>query len=177
MLTICKYIVITLLVSILAGCGFHLRGHTPLPPELKVMYLQTNAPYSDFTKQLKLMLNSAKVTLVDEQQAAPITLQILSAADSQLLTSSSASGQTNTYALNYTVIYQLLNNRGQVIEGPQTVITTRNYSVTSNQVLGDTTVQNALLLQMQRDAIYQMINRLRTPQLLKALAAQAKITP
>ncbi len=166
-----------LLLLAVTGCGFHLRGHQPLPEELKVLHLQTNSPYSDFTKQLKSFLTSAKVVLVDTSQAAPLTLQILSERSSQQLASVSASGQTNAYSLLYTVTYVLLDRQGQPIQAPQTVSTSRSYSVTSNQVLGDTNVQNILIAQMQRDVIYQMLNRLSSPRTVQMLAAKINSTP
>jgi LPS-assembly lipoprotein len=172
MITFCRSLFVTLLAVLLTGCGFQLRGYEPLPDQLKVLYLQTDSPYSAFTKQLKVFLTSAKVTIVDRPQAAPVTLQILSDNTAQTLTSTGASGQTNTYTLTYTVVYQLLARNGEVIQSPQTVSTMRNYSVTSNQVLGDTNVQNTLLGQMRRDVIYLMLNRMRTPQALKAISAK-----
>ncbi|HVT37222.1 MAG TPA: hypothetical protein VHE37_16680 [Nevskiaceae bacterium] len=35
----------TLLVLLLAGCGFHLAGNRPLPPQLKSVYIDVVAPY------------------------------------------------------------------------------------------------------------------------------------
>lgn len=164
-----QLIILLFLSSTLTACGFHLRGHAPLPAQLKVLYLQTNAPYSDFTKQLKSTLTSAKVMLADNAKAAPFTLQILSEGSSQQLTGTSSNGQTSTYISIYTVVYQLLNRNGAAIISPQTVSTSRSYSVTSNQLLGDISVQNNLNQQMQREAIYQMVNQLRAPQTLDIL--------
>ncbi len=167
-----RLLLLLILAFTLTGCGFHLRGYEPLPAQLKILYLQTNAPYDDFTKQIKTMLSSAKVTLVEHSVAAPLTLQILTEGSSSQLTGTSASGQTNTYSLAYSVTYQILNRQGAVIQAPQIVTVTRSYSVTSNQVLGDTNVQNNLIIQMQRDAIYQIMNRLRSPETLRELSAK-----
>jgi len=164
-----KFSILCFLLFTLTACGFHLRGHSPIPPELSVLYLQTDSPYSAFSKQLKQYLIASKVNLVESAEDAPITLKVISAKSSQALTSSGANGQTNTYNLAYTVTYQLLNNNGVAIQTPQTVVSTRDYSVTSNQLLSDTNVQSSLVDQMQREAIYQMITRMRAPNTLKTI--------
>jgi LPS-assembly lipoprotein len=155
----------------LTACGFHLRGHGSLPPQLRVLYLQSSNPYGVFTKQLQQVLRSIGVTLVQNAQEAPVTLQILAENTGQQLSSQGVSGQVSTYVLSASVSYQLLDAHGRVIQALQTVTTTRNYSVNSNQVLGDISVQGSLQNDMWRDLINQLFNRLRAHSTLRALAA------
>lgn len=160
---------ILLFTTVIAGCGFHLRGHEPLPVQLHTMYLESNQPYSSLTKQLQQTLQSVGVTLTQTAQAAPVTLQLLQDNFTQTTTAIGSGLQTSTYLLNYSISYQLLDNKGRVLQAPQTINTTRNYSITSNQILGDTNVQANLKDEMQRDVIYQLFNHLRSRNTLKAL--------
>lgn len=153
----------------LAACGFHLRGQEPLPPQLKHLYLQTGNPYDPLAKELETVLRSAGVVLVQDAQDAPVTLQILSAGMSQQITGQGASGQLTAYLLSYSVTYQLLDVHGRVIQEPQTVTTTRPYSISANQVLGDTSVHQSLQNDMRRDAVGQLIYRLHAKKALQAL--------
>jgi LPS-assembly lipoprotein len=164
-----KLFLLLILVCSLTACGFHLRGYAPLPPELHTLYLQSNSPYSALTKQLQQVLKSSGVILVQDSQDAPLTLQILSDNFGQQITGQGASGQISTYQLSYTVSYQLLDAKGRVVQPPQMVGTTRSYAINSNQILGDTTVQTGLKDDMRRDLIYQLLNRLRSRNTLKAL--------
>lgn len=161
-----------LLLSInfaLTACGFHLRGYEPIPAQLQTLYLQTDTQHSSFTKELTQSLQSAQITLVKDSVNAPLILQILNEGSTQQATSSGSGGQTTTYLLIYTVKYQLLDQVGNIVLPKQTITITRNYSVSANQLLGDTNTRNMLLGDMQRDAIYQILNRLRMPSTLQAL--------
>ncbi len=153
----------------LSGCGFHLRGHAPMPPQLSVLYLQSDQPYSALTKELRQVLRSAKITLTQNAASAPITLQIVSDRFTQQVTSLGASGQTSTYQLNYVVSYQLLTRQGQVILGPDTVTSSHSYSITTNQVLSGINYQSNLQAQMQREVIFQIMERLRSARTMRAL--------
>ena len=157
----------------LTACGFHLRGYYPVPPELHTLCLQTELPYDEFTKQLKWYLVANKIQLVDDQKQAPITLKILSADYSQTQTAMGANQQTKVFNLVYNVDYQLLDRNGRALQEPQTIVVSRNYSVTSNQLLGDQTVQSNLVTQMQRDAIYEIMARISSKSTIKAIYDEA----
>ena len=114
-------------------------------------------------------LRSIGVIVVPCAQQAPITLQILCADFTQTIASVSSSGQMTTYLLTQTINYQLLDCKGCVIQGPLTASTTRTYSIAANQILGDSAALNSLRVEMQRDAIYQVLNHLRSPCMQAAL--------
>ncbi len=154
---------------LLSGCGFHLRGYAPLPAQLHVLHLQTDEPYSPLSKRLQKILQSMGIILVPCAQQAPVTLQILASNFIQMITSVGSSGQITTYILTQTIVYQLTDCSNKVIYGPQTVSTTRTYSIAANQILGDTAALNSLKNEMQRDVIYQILNHLRAPCTQRAL--------
>lgn len=153
----------------LSGCGFHLRGYEPLPPQLKVIYLQTSEPYSAFIKQLKKTLYDVGVLLTENSDQSAVTLEINSAILTQTPTNFGSNGQVTTYLLTYTVTFQLLDRHGKTILGPESVTTTSNYSITSNQILGDMNAQQNLESDLRRDAIYQLLSRLRSYSTMEVL--------
>lgn len=158
-----KIISILLLAFFLTACGFHLRGSEPIPTELKTLQLITENTLSDFTELLKQALQSRGIQLVSNQQKAN-ALHILSANLNQQVTSIGSGGQNTIYLLTYSVKYQLLNEKGQLINSGKTISTTRNYSAGSNQILADTYVQQDLVADMQRDVIAQLIYQLTLTQ-------------
>lgn len=164
-----KFLLLCSLALSLPGCGFHLRGHEPLPPELHVLYLQSADPYDPLTKELRQVLQTIGVIMAQDSVSAPVTLQIINENFSQQLGAQGAGGQLTTYVLIYTLAYQLLDPKDRVIQASQTITSTRNYQVNANQLLGDLSVQESLKEDMRRDLINQLLNRLRSRNTLKAL--------
>lgn len=162
---------------LLTGCGFHLRGHEPLPPQLHTLYVKSDNPYGAFTKSLERTLHGIGVIVVQDPKQAPYTLQILSEDFSQELTSQGASGQLSTYVLVYTVSYQLVAINGTIIKGPSIVTSTRSYSAASNQISGDINIQNSLKDDMQLDAVVQILTHLRARSTVQLLTQTPAGTP
>ena len=52
-----RHRIITLLlglaVLVTAGCGFHLRGTTQIPPELQKLQISTGDPYGEQTRAIR----------------------------------------------------------------------------------------------------------------------------
>lgn len=162
-------LIFLLFTLLLTGCGFHLRGYEPLPPQLHILYLETSAPFSPFNKQLRQTLRSMGICFVTCVAKAPITLQLLDESFSQTTTSVSSGGQVTTYLLTQTISYQLKDLRGNILQGPQCVSTSRSYSISSSQILGDTSALENLRMEMERDVVYQLLNHLRSPSTLQAI--------
>ena len=62
-----RHRIITLLlglaVLVTAGCGFHLRGTTQIPPELQKLQISTGDPYGEQTRAIRqqLLLNNVQI--------------------------------------------------------------------------------------------------------------------
>lgn len=165
-----SYIVILFLTFSLTACGFHLRGYEPLPPQLKVLFIDSLHPYDPLIKDLQRVLRTSGVYVANGPHCAPITLQIISDSFAQSSTSVGTGGQVTTFVISYTVVFQLLDHTGQPILCPQTVVSTRTYAITSNLLLSNINAVSGLQDEMRRDLIYQILNRLRAPIVLQALS-------
>lgn len=157
-----KILLIFVLIITLTACGFHLRGHEPLPSQLQTLYVASNNPYDTFTTELMQTLKNSGVYPTQNAQAAPVTLQILDQNSALVPVSYGNVGQTTLYTLNYKVKYQLLDRAGITLLEPQTITITRSYSVTSSQISSDLYARQELEQEMRRDAIYQLLNNLRS---------------
>ena len=152
-----------LLVLTLSGCGFQLRGYGSQPTlPFHTLYIDANPPYTNFNKALRQALSAIGVD-ARLSPPAPITLHILSQNFSRTITSLGNAGQTTTYLLSFTILFQLSDNTQHRLSPPQEVRATRNFSITSNQLGGDLNTQIDLQEDMQRDVIQQLIARLAAP--------------
>ena len=88
---------VAVLSTLIAGCGFHLRGPVHLP--FDSMYVLA-APTSLFAAQFKRAVGvGSKTRITDNQKDAQVTLQILNEArEKQILSLSGAGRVSNTAA-------------------------------------------------------------------------------
>lgn len=62
---------VVLMASLLAGCGFHLRGDYSVPDELNTLSLTSYDPYSTFTRMMKGQLRLSEVEIVPPAANVP----------------------------------------------------------------------------------------------------------
>jgi LPS-assembly lipoprotein len=144
----------------LSSCGFQLRGSQPLNPLFQEIYIKTEDPYGQLTRNLREYLKMSGAHVTDTPGEAPTVLNILSETKTQALLSVSSNQQTRQYNLILTVTYEITNAKGVVLVPPQTAIETRAFTTVSDQILGGTNEQNTMYQQMQQAIVYDMMNRL-----------------
>lgn len=164
-----KFILGLITLLLLSSCGFKLRGHDALPAPFKVMYVRSYNPYDSFTKQLIRTLQKRGTIITQSPCNAPLTLDIMNDLITRQTSTISASTQLIQYKLVETVTYQLLDKRGNVITPPQSITTSRTYSVNINQMLAGNDAQTQLLPDMRRDIIFQLMLRLSSQETLRAI--------
>jgi LPS-assembly lipoprotein len=155
-----RLVIILFTMTLLASCGFHLRGEVPLAPPLKRMYLQSPDPYGELARNLRLGLTAAGVQLTDSASQAATVLEILNEKTTQQLLSVGGTQQTRQYNLLLSVTFQVHSPKGKVLIAPQTVTDTQALTVQADQILGGSNEQNNLYQQMRQDIVFTLLNRL-----------------
>jgi len=124
-----------LLLLLLAGCGFQLRGATTVPPEMARTYIETTDRHSVFYRSLREQLRTAGVAVVDSPLDATATFAIESDLTGQRVLSVSARNVPREFEVFYTVFYSLrtedktlMNTRSQTLS--------RDYTWDETLVLG-----------------------------------------
>ena len=80
-----RHRIITLLlglaVLVTAGCGFHLRGTTQIPPELQKLQISTGDPYGEQTRAIRQQLLLNNVQIIESGDATLPVLKITSSSE------------------------------------------------------------------------------------------------
>ncbi|HQC71996.1 MAG TPA: LPS assembly lipoprotein LptE [Candidatus Competibacteraceae bacterium] len=152
-------------VLLLAACGFQPRGQAQLPPELAVLYIQSQTaiatPPGLVSRKLRTLLASSGVTVVNDPAQATATLVVLRESDGRRTVSADRFDVKREYILAYDVSYEVRLVNGKVLVPAESLIANRALLFDENQVLGFEAAQEALANSMAEDLAWQIIRRLQ----------------
>ena len=152
-------------VLLLAACGFQPRGQAQLPPELAVLYIQSQTaiatPPGLVSRKLRTLLASSGVTVVNDPAQATATLVVLRESDGRRTVSADRFDVKREYILAYDVSYEVRLGNGKVLLPAESLIANRALLFDENQVLGFEAAQEVLANSMAEDLAWQIIRRLQ----------------
>lgn len=149
-----------LIVILITGCGFKLRGFVDLPPWLNNIAIVAHDAHRDLVPMLKDQLQAYKLNVISDPTKAAYLLIIEKDLSQQIITSISASTTPRQYQLVYTVQYSLIKADGQPIISSNSVSITRQLTVNNDRILGSDSEGMMIHREMHRDAVMQIINRI-----------------
>lgn len=144
---------------LLASCGFHLQGRTPLPPLLERAYVQADDRQSDFVQGLRKALLASGAQLADRPEDASAVVQILTDQVTERVLSVSASNLPREYELTHTVRFAVLQS-GEELLPVQEVEATRDMTFDERTLLAKEREQAILREALARDLVGMVMRRL-----------------
>lgn len=187
-----KLSLILLLASLLAACGFKLRGSADLPAhQLPFATIALSlAPTSEFHAQLKRAIeaSSAGTRVVDANEAEAI-LTVLGDTSQKNILSLNASGRAREYQLVRTFSFKVQANNPSAAPAPQvkytdartvapteyiapsTILLRREVTYSDDLVLSKEAEEGLLWRDIQRDLVQQLMRRLAVAKLQPAKVA------
>ena len=161
-----------ILLSLICGltaCGFKLRSSMDLPPNLHALYLESNDPYGQATREIRANLQHLGVRFVEFPSEAPVTLNIINSNTSISQTSVGSEQQVSTYMVDYFVTYVLKNSKGRVVVGPKTLTEIRSITMLANEEIENSNKLNEAEENMLREIINKLMFQLTSKQTKNAL--------
>lgn len=154
----------------LLGCGFQLRDQNSLPSSLNPLEVVSEKPYDPFTKQLKqglVLLNNqapdvkSKARLIIHRHHLSYHMPIIG-----------SSQQTRIYRYTFLLEYSLMINDHIIIK-KKNITLSKLLTLNENALLTTNNQLELLTVQIQKAAIDQLINELKSPK----LASRDEIEP
>ena len=148
----------TFALTLLASCGFHLRGDTSLPFDtLRI----DAASYSSFATELKRVIEaSSRARVVEEAAEAQAVLHIESETREKQILSLSGGGKVREFQLRLRVSFRLDNGKGEDFIPGGEILLKRDFAFNDTQILAKEAEEALLYRDMQSDAVLQMLRRL-----------------
>lgn len=148
------------IITMMVGCGFQLRGVEHKPEHLKSIYVTGQGEYSNFMRELKQKLSNQGVVIVDNAQAADLTLYITSNNDERRTLTITRSDRTDEFQLISTVGFKVATASGSEVLPDKKIIVERTYVYDRDKIIGTEYEQDILEKEMDQDIISQIITRL-----------------
>lgn len=153
-------VAIVLVLSMLTGCGFQLRGSASLPSEMDRTRLELAEPDSLFGRELRLLLEANGVELVDAAAEGAAVLRITSQRISRRALTVSGNARVREYELVFELGFNLTGPDGARLLGNETLRLARDFQFDEQEILGATSEEELLREDLRRSMAAALIRRL-----------------
>ena len=145
---------------LLAGCGFELRRFDGVP--FSSIYIDAVAGSGMAAKLRNALAAGGKTRVVDDPAQAEVTLKIGKETRKRNILALSGAGQVTEYRLTFQMDYSVTGKAGQTLVEPSTIELFRDFSYDVSALLAKGAEENMLNLDMEDDAVQQIVRRLRS---------------
>ena len=162
-------LILLMLCVVAAGCGFHLKGESPLP--FTTLYTNINDD-SAFGSGLRraILASSPGTRFVEKPSEAQATLTQLENRQSMRDLSIDARGRVEEYELNLVFTFQLTDAQYHLLLPPTTLRATRELPYDPDAVQAKQGEIGATYREMQQSLISLIVRRLSAPEVAQAFA-------
>ena len=143
--------------TLMAGCGFQLRGSYSLPYES--IYV-AGPDYAVVIASLKRAIRNTGTQLADTKEDAQATFLPAGERREEQILSLSSAGRVREKRLVYVYTYRVVDSKGRDLVLPGTVDLTRDITYADSDVLAKTQEEALLWRDMENDLVQQLMRRL-----------------
>lgn len=159
------------IVSLLAACGFHLRGDAKMP--FASLYIEAANPASPLIVDLRRTLEANHVKLTSSADKADVVLNIVSDLPEKQILTLGGSGRVNEFQLRYRVSLRAYDSEQREWLSADELLLSRDFTYDDAQILAKEAEEAMLYQSMRSDMVQQIVRRLShaKPRLVNAKAA------
>jgi LPS-assembly lipoprotein len=154
-------IALAVLLLLVSGCGFQLRGTANVPFDTVYVPGASGGIALDLKRNIQA---GTRAKVVENPKDAQAILQFLQEARQKIILSLSGTGRVREYRLVYRVQFRVHDGKGGDFVSPTTVELTRDITFNDSDVLAKEAEEGLLVRDMQSDMVQQIMRRLALAQ-------------
>ncbi|MBT8125050.1 MAG: hypothetical protein KJO81_09525 [Gammaproteobacteria bacterium] len=156
-----KLIQITIISSLLYGCGFHLAGEGNFATELNNTHIQSTSSSNEMLRLLEKNLRSNQINVVGAESATAL-LRILHEETEKVVLTVDSDGKAREFELLLRITFEVKRVDNTVLLDQQVIDLNRDFVFNKSDLLGTNEEEQELFSEMRNDAAKLIVYRLQT---------------
>ena len=152
-----KVLLTVMATTLIAGCGFQLRGVVDVAPLLSTLKVKTPDTYNQFSRKL---VHSLETNNINVSEQANFVLNVLKNDESRKIASFTGNAQAAEYKVRLVSQFQLENRSGLVIIGPLKAQAERVFLHEPNNATASASEERLIVEELNQDIIRQIQQRI-----------------
>lgn len=153
----CKKIIALFIFLIISSCGFHLRGMS----EISFKTISLEGKELSFTKNLKKVLSSNKISIVSLTENPELRVELLSEETEKRILSLSGQGLVREYEIFYRVRYRIKTLISETWSQENILESRRDFTYSDSNLIGKEEEERQLNESMRNEAVTNLFNQIQ----------------
>ncbi|MCX7194136.1 MAG: LPS assembly lipoprotein LptE [Proteobacteria bacterium] len=153
-----KSLMMLALATLLAACGFHLRGEARMP--FKTLFIEAVNPSSPMVMELRRNLEANSVRLTEKAEQAEVVLNISSELPEKQILTLGGSGRVSEFQLRYRISLRAYDKEQREWLPAAELLLSRDFTYDDTQILAKESEEATLYQSMRSDMVQQIMRRL-----------------
>jgi LPS-assembly lipoprotein len=149
-----------LTLTLLQGCGFHLRGAVLLPDEMAATWVAGEGVSGELLQSVRDAIRNTNGDTAASEAAATAVLLLSDETYSRRVAAVGGDGKVSEYQLHYSVRWRVRTKSGETL-GEGELKQREQYQYSSGQVLGKSEEESYLRGTMVKAAVRDLMRKLR----------------
>lgn len=152
---------ITIILSSITACGWHLRGSSEAVLTIPPVRLEIQKGGAELRSELPIALKGAGIQLAQKGETAPLILAIHNELQQRRVLAVGKGGKVTEYELQYQLVFSVRDQSGKEVIATDTIRQQREYSFNEGEVLAKADEERQLFSFMRSMVIQTLLLRMQ----------------
>lgn len=149
-----------MLVMLLAGCGFHLRGEAPLSAGLQRVVVISSDANGPLKRNVEAALKRSGATIETAPGNGIAQVRMSNVSVAPIVRSVGANARVNEFVMVYHLELEIVDSAGKTVLEKQAIEQSRSFTFDQTQAIGTGAEQDLIRREMERDVAQAVLRKI-----------------